>query len=426
MAPLSVSPLLSSARRSGERGFTLIELVVAMSAGLMVSMAALILSRNATRFFQNEARISSTQLAVTLGMNRLTADLQRAAFLGTRNNATSKTLCTQGMLPASLSALAGISFRIGGSVATHPADLAQSIDPQNTMNPDSAMLSGSYDATERFAVAWAYIAGGQTTVDLQLDGAIARLRQSATQAGQSLSQALTPIFKPGRFLHFIDNGAGQGDVWGIIDSFSVGGPVGAEKITVVLLNSPAIPQKTQLTTCGLSAGANRGVYVSVVSRIQYDLRSLKTDAKYGPLVSPGNPAAAAITGEAGRTELVRTELDSTGTEMPGSLELVAELVVDLKFGVVKAPAAGSANVFNPVMTAYPFDDPQVANTPELIRGVRVRLATRGRVPDRENQLAASGRNYRFAVLQPPIRERWTRLRTLYSTVALPNQADFSP
>ena len=53
-------------RGRAARGFTLIELVVALSAGLLVSMAALMLSRNATKFFQNEARISATQLAATL------------------------------------------------------------------------------------------------------------------------------------------------------------------------------------------------------------------------------------------------------------------------------------------------------------------------------------------------------------------------
>ncbi|MDX6515746.1 MAG: hypothetical protein QOH73_1412, partial [Gaiellaceae bacterium] len=142
-----------SIRRGAARGFTLIELVVALSAGLLVSMAALLLSRNATKFFQNEARISATQLAATLGMNRLTQDLQRAAFLSTRNNFNDKSLCNGGGFPASLSGLAGLQIRIGGSVANHPADLVQSTDPQNGLNPDQVIISGSMDASERFAVA---------------------------------------------------------------------------------------------------------------------------------------------------------------------------------------------------------------------------------------------------------------------------------
>lgn len=412
-------------RSGAERGFTLIELVVALSAGLMVSMAALMLSRNATKFFQNEARISATQLAATLGMNRLTQDLQRAAFLSTRNNFNDRTLCTGAGMPPSLTGLSGLQIRIGGSVSNHPSDLVQSTDPQNGFNPDNVIISGSMDTSERFAVYWVYAEGGSRSVELQLDGAIARLRQTAMQNGQTLTDILTPIFKPGRFLRFADDGKGQGSVWGVIDGFSVNGPVGAEKLKISLASNPSIPLKTELTTCGLNAGANHGVFVSVVSRILYDLRSLKTNPTYATLVAP-DPTTAPLTGEDFRTELVRVELDSNDVEIAGTLELVAELAVDLKFGVTKAPLAGSATAFNPQMTTYGFDDPLVMNAPELVRAVQVRLSTRARIPDRENQLAASGHNYRFAVLKPPIRERFTRLRTLHTTVALPNQAEFSP
>lgn len=412
-------------QREAARGFTLIELVVALSAGLMVSMSALLLSRNATKFFQNEARISATQLAATLGMNRLTQDLQRAAFLSTRNNFNDRTLCAGVGSPATLTGLAGLQIRVGGSVASRPAELAQSTDPQNGLNPDNVIISGSMDASERFAVAWSFEGGGQRSVDLQLDGAVARLRQTATQNGQTLLQILTPIFRPGRFLRFMDDGRGQGSVWGVIESFNVTGAVGAETVRVILAATPAVPLKTQSTTCGLSSGANRGVFISVVSRVLYDLRSLQTDPTYATLVAP-DATTAPLTGEALRTELIRVELDANNNQIAGTLELVAELAVDLKFGVTKAPISGSALAYNPQMTTYGFDDPQVMSTPELVRAVQVRLSTRTRVPDRDLQLGASGHNYRFAVLQPPIRERFTRLRTLHATVALPNQADFSP
>ena len=412
-------------RRVAARGFTLIELVVALSAGLMVSMAALLLSRNATKFFQNEARISAVQLAATLGMNRLTQDLQRASFLASRNNTTDRSLCTDGALPPPLASFLGLRIRVGGSVASHPAALVQAGYAENAMNPDHVVIGGSMDTSERFAIAWTFAAGGQRVVDLQLDGAIARLRQTASQNQQTLSQILTPIFRPGRFLRFANDGRGQGTPWGVISGFKVSGAVGVETVEITLNNTPAIPVKTQLTTCGLTTGSNRGIFVSVVSRVLYDLRSLQGDAAYGTLVAP-DATTQAITGENLRTELVRVELNSDDTEVAGSLELVAELAANLKFGVTKAPVSGGATVFNPQMTTYGFDDPTVMSNPELVRSVQVQLSTRARVPDRENALGASGRNYRFAVLQPPIRERFARLRTLHATVALPNQADFSP
>src|SRR4051794_23668307 len=84
---------LSPARASGRRGFTLVELLVAMAAGLTVSMAAFLLSKNATRFFQNEARVSAAHLAATLGLNRISTDLQRAALFSSGNVLKDPTVC---------------------------------------------------------------------------------------------------------------------------------------------------------------------------------------------------------------------------------------------------------------------------------------------------------------------------------------------
>ena len=113
-----------------------------MSAGLLVSLATMILSKNATRFFQHEARISGAQLAATLGMNRLTSDLQRASFLGPRNNLTDKKLCKEGVvLPAAINNLSGLAIQVAGSEAAHPADLAQSTSGDNNIDTATAPMS---------------------------------------------------------------------------------------------------------------------------------------------------------------------------------------------------------------------------------------------------------------------------------------------
>ena len=72
---------------NARRGFTLIEVIVALSAGVLVSMAAFMLSKGATAFFQREARISTAQLGLTLAMNRLTNDIQRASLNSSPNAA---------------------------------------------------------------------------------------------------------------------------------------------------------------------------------------------------------------------------------------------------------------------------------------------------------------------------------------------------
>ena len=109
------------ARASGQRGFTLVELLVAMAAGLVVSLAAFLLSKNATRFFQNEARASASHLAATIGLNRLAADLQRAAYLSTPNILADPEVCQVPAGPIGLRRLAGISIRRQGSAAPQSA-----------------------------------------------------------------------------------------------------------------------------------------------------------------------------------------------------------------------------------------------------------------------------------------------------------------
>ncbi len=142
-------PPRARARASGQRGFTLVELLVAMAAGLVVSLAAFLLSKNATRFFQNEARASASHLAATIGLNRLTADLQRAAYLSSPNILDDPEVCQVPPSPASACRrLAGISILRQGSEFLHGARLNQSI--ANGLHPDSIIIGGSLNSTELF------------------------------------------------------------------------------------------------------------------------------------------------------------------------------------------------------------------------------------------------------------------------------------
>ena len=64
-----------------------------------------------------------------------------------------------------------------------------------------------------------------------------------------------------------------------------------------------------------------GVLANVVTRIQYDIRSLAGDARYGAMVAPINAVAS---GDNFRTELVRMELNADGSENLLTAELVAD------------------------------------------------------------------------------------------------------
>src|SRR4051812_27995211 len=92
------------------RGFTLIELIVAITAGMFVAIAAFALSRQGSRFFQQEARIANAQFAATAGFERMRNDIARASFLSTPNiqRDTTRTCVLSPSAPARARALAAI------------------------------------------------------------------------------------------------------------------------------------------------------------------------------------------------------------------------------------------------------------------------------------------------------------------------------
>ncbi|MGK3965335.1 PilW family protein [Sorangium sp. So ce118] len=422
------------ARASGQRGFTLVELLVAMAAGLVVSLAAFLLSKNATRFFQNEARASASHLAATIGLNRLAADLQRAAYLSARNIQTDNQVCgNRPVTPSGLRHLAGIAIQRQGSVFLHPSELGQSI--VNGLWPDAIVIGGSLNTTEVFA---SRVVNDNGTWYVQLLDSAAMRRTNDRAQGGGLS--MEDIFLEGRILRI--SRPNQKHIYTVIDRLEPG--------NLVYLKSPPGVTTMEDTpdSCGLPlTGGN--AWVSVISRVRYDIRSLVGKAtSYAPLVAPITPA---LTGDNGRTELVRVELDDQDQEIDGTLEVIAEYAVDLKFGISAVQATPVLQESDPQITRYPIAATDNANVytiaaandqpgarPQDVRSVQIRLSTRTRAPDRDVgfPVGPDGRRLRFLIPgivagvntltdtvpagAPPV---FARMRTLYADVALPNQAE---
>lgn len=423
--------------RRHESAFTLIEILMATAAGLVVVAAAVLLTRNASRAFQEEARMSAAHLAATLGLGRLAADAQRAAFLSTPNAARDPAVCgDRALWPAGLRRLAGITVLDGGSSDSRPGDLAQSI--ANELRPDALIIGGSFGNSELFPIrAVEEGPGGGQDVHLQIagSGAMQRALARAAEGGASLED----LFRPGRFLRLLLPGQTRA-LFGVIAGVEI---LGAPPVQVVvrLAPSPPLPRR-ESAGCGLGYGANVGGLASPVARIRYDLRRLIGHPAYGALVEPISPE---VTGDGGRTELVRVELDANDQEIPGTLELVAEYAVDLQIGVtLEQPGGGAAEwVRHPIgaadeTMALPLaGDPSVPGAaPERVRALQIRLAARARAPDRGAALAVQpdGRRSRFLIPglvpgvdtladtpppgAPPV---YARMRTLHAEVSLPNQ-----
>jgi prepilin-type N-terminal cleavage/methylation domain-containing protein len=433
---------LARSRASGRHGFTLVELLVAMAAGLMVSMAAFLLSKNATRFFQNEARVSAAHLAATLGLNRISADLQRAGLHSSPNVLKDPFLCGK---DASVATWPNGMRRLAGIQITRNPDLpALRQSNVNNFFPDSLVIGGSMNTTEQFY--FSAISCGPGGCELTIDptkGAVDRTVARQKGGGESLND----IFRPGRLLRLQMMGQ-LGSMYSIVQSITVDG----DPPTSIVLRLETIPNLPTLLGsgfgCGLPAGFGDG-YVNPVSRVRYDIRSLAGDPSYGPLVAPITPE---LTGDNLRTELVRVELDAEDHEIPTTLELVAEYAVDLKFGITRAIEDPSPDprVTNPTLVRHRILDPvdpnvysfananeALGSAPERIRAVQVRLSTRTRAPDRDVGLpeGPDRRKLRFLIPDiipsvqalgdpvpagaPPV---YARMRTLYAEVSLPNQA----
>ncbi len=400
------TPNIRRAHTRRTRGFTLVELMLATTAGLIVSTAAFLLAKNASGVFQEETRITAAQLSASLGLYRLTTDLGRAGFLMSPNVVTDPFVCNEsGTWPNVLKDLKAVTIEENGSLTAHGPDLVQSVT--NSFRPDRITLAGAFDSAEQLPVR-TIEGGGTKTIYLQTEVAqMRRICKGDTVANCKVR--LESIFMHDRLLRILTGDGNQ--IFGLVDAIAING----NEVSVTLQATPKVPALIE-NARGLNGNCRDNCLVNVVSVVRYELRSLAGHPRYGALVAP---QAAAATGDAGRTELTRVELDKEGLEIEDTLELVAEFAVDLKFGISFINPTSSAITDIPV--PLPSNPLIYTTPPERLRSVHVRLSTRARTPDRESDIPSGfdGRKPRFAIPVGP-KTLYARMRTLYSEVALQN------
>jgi prepilin-type N-terminal cleavage/methylation domain-containing protein len=416
MKNAATSPLL----RARPRGFTLIELMVAITAGLFVAVAAFGLAKQGSKFFQQEARVANAQFSATLGFDRLRADIARAGFLTSANVQRDPFVCGNTIgWPPGMTSLAALRI-----IAATPAD---GQDGTNNLSPDQLTMSGSYGSAETFPVRTVLAENSKFQVYLQSNsGAIAR---SDGIDGGTMAQ----IFKAGRMLRILD-GTGHYE-FGAIESYAINS---AGQMVVNLKATPAITFRRPATACGVE-GLGVGMQANVVNWIRYEIRDLQKapPAGYKPLFA----TSATAPGDQTRRELVRVELDYDGKEMSDSIELVAEYAIDLKFGLTVISGFKNTTNADPALAQYPIGDPknyeytyEVSSgspvndkAPHRVRGVRARLAVRSREGDRAASIpppssAPPGSLFRYGI---PGDGGFARARTLVADISLPNLASIT-
>ena len=428
-------------RRLSQRGFTLIELMVSLIAGLFVAMAVVALSGEATNTFHEEARTASAELSLRTAVERLRSDLQRAAFMGTGNIQTDPLIAHAPGVPqmpksgtyTGLYRLSAIHLYYQGSAAATPLSVAAGLQA------DTIELSGNFTVTDQYVVRYTEtgtaVCGG-TRVWLETDSPAMWRILAQSNPSAALEAAFQPV-TGAQFLARIVDATGHfqylplclGGAAGVTGS-------GVTATAFVDLDTSAMPLlNTNATgtnggTAGLGVGQLR---INPVQTVRWEVRPIDTtkpgDAPYAELVSAKND----------KYELFRTYVDALGnvTQQP---ELVAEYAVDLKFGF--SADLNAVSLATRPLTVYGFSDTgnqkiaddvttDVLAFPQRIRSVHFRLSTRSAIADRSDMYTVPGANgqqgaypTRYCLLSACVNGQngWSRIRSVTSEVATPNLA----
>jgi hypothetical protein len=413
--------------RSKTRGFTLTELMVAVTGGLFVSLAVFALARDGSKFYQREQRVSDATLSAVIGFERLRTDIARAGFLSTPNVRKDPNLCgtPDGTWPQELASLA--SVRIDQSASVAAGSPANTTLNANGRFPAAIQLSGSYSAPEQFPIWNLQTQGATYIVYLQHNtGPLGRMGYNAADPTTQRAMLLG-VFGIGRGLRIQDQ---SGDLqFGTISDVTEG-----IQPSITLTQSPVLQfRDAGNNLCGLKGNVT-GATVNPVNFIRYDVRSLSGNADYAPIYANNNQI-----GDADRTELVREEFDTSGNPIQNTQELVAQFAVDLKFSLTAATSVAGGS--DPLIQAVPDDDVSTTwagdiaglpgnSGPERIKSVRVRLSVRSREADRGEDMPVTADIapgfYRIglgnsAISVAPPGPPFARVRNLQADVALNNQ-----
>jgi hypothetical protein len=411
-------------------GFTLVELMVALTGGLFVSVAVFMLAKQSTALYQSEARVSNATLGSVVGFERMRLDIERASFLSSPNVKRDPNVCgtPDATWPTYLAHLQGIFIQ--PTVIT-----GMPVQSGNHLAPDEITLAGSYSSPDTFPVSSVVNTGANHIVTLETQfGAMARLGYTTAGPPAAQQALLSTVFGIGRALRIVDTEGKE--QYGTITAVQ-----GGSSPTILL--APAAPiilyRGTNTTLkCGVMQGGAQHT-ANVVNIIRYAIRDMSGDTRYAPLFSSGTGggAGAVPTTDTGRTELIREELNTSGAIIANSTEIISEFAVDLRFGVTVAeiatPSSGvqqeQLETFAPgtATTAWAGNTSTLGAGfgPQRIRGVRARLSIRSREADRLSGMPDGG-----SVIGPGLfriglgasgSAPFARVRTVQADIAIRNQ-----
>ena len=446
---LRASSLQRLANRKAARGFTLIEISVALIAGLIVSLAVVAMSRDATNTFHEEARSAAAESALRVAIDRLRNDLSRAGFMSSPNlappvvagvNDTGRdpTVVSAYTPPTSgqIRKIAGIrlynkgSEKIANVVGAEVAPTIKGTDEgsvtlsnQNGVHPDMIDITGNFTTADSYTVqtiqTGSAVGGTCTSGDrLVLAGYTAASYRVTGVASAAGLAAMEAAFRPGNANGIIrivdDTGRTQYAV-----ACNTGITVGTPANPYVDINGSVVMGSAD-GVGGLKGFASGRAMINPVTTVRWRIAPRTEYTAYAKLDD---------TSDSTRFDLYRSFVSAAGTESAADAELIAEYAVDLKFAFTSDEANVMPFGSGPTVTSYAFDttSSSALAATQRVRSVRARLATRAALPDRTKDLptpVGAPYLYRYCT-EPPASGPCTKLarvRTIITEVALQNQA----
>ncbi|MCG8555307.1 MAG: prepilin-type N-terminal cleavage/methylation domain-containing protein [Proteobacteria bacterium] len=375
-------------------GFSMLELMVALTAGAIAVSSIYYVGAASSDHFKNEGRLSQLQTSLRIAMKQVTRDLARAGFLATPDAAIDQRCLTS-----------------GSAVAVEHSNNADNalVDPtgEHGVEADRITLLGNYVTSDQYLIQ-----------SISTDGTILYLQRD----WQAFRRMFTKWWETPPAPDTVDSGAVQ-DVFRKDRMLRIETITG-DKFFVQVAATPAVmpstatdPLAVTITVPNLGSlpvgtaclgGLGGGATVAPLARIEYRVQAASGEADTGN---------SAVTGS--YTHLVRRELNPTSTaelttDIPA--RVVLENVVHFNVEWVEDQAAGLGTA--PTLVATPTIN-QVQDLRSAIVTMSVRSPTQdGRFRWIARAAGAPLSRFRFDAARPGA----ARVRTLRAQVLLPNIA----
>lgn len=417
------------------RGFTLPELMVALVAGLLVTLAVVGLARSATNTFYEQMRTTGAEMSLRIASHRLSSDLSRAGYMGTGNIRFDPGIARRALTPdpaadsgsryLELINFASLRLHLAGSAEAGLLDL----ESDNGLRPEALDIAGNFTSNDQYlgTIGPGASCGNQRMTLNADDPAVMRMVLSAdgttTRSDTDTDPLVRAIFQPvagSRFPARVTDPSGKSHIVIVCQAGVTGGQAYVEFANATTGNAVLTGSET-----GGKGGFDgyEQLQVAPLQVVRWNIQR-RVNARLDPAQN------ADI-----KFDLFRSLLDASGV-VAGEPELIAEYIVDLKFAftVDQTPVVPAAAGFdfeneteNQIWTT--LNGVSAATTsvpgPQRIRSVRYRLAGRAALPDRNVDLPGPGSGFihRYCLTGTPATcKSFARVRTIVSEVALMNQA----